>query len=647
MSDENRLSEFGRLINELQHGDETNRRYAAEDLEYGRFNEAVPYLAKGLNDPSVAVAEACAAALAGLGGEPVVLETIGNLGTEDVRLRNLTCEILVRLGDLAVPMLAKELQSRNRDVRKFAVDCLLAIHSDASIKAMVVALDDSDVNVSATAADGLGAVGDSTHLEILSTYLGVEDEWMRCAVVRGITSIGGAKALRLVRSNLKSPDLVVKITCIQGIGKIVISEAAEALIEVMATEDPGFFASEMVAALHHIVVGLSAEERMGLKPQGILPCLASVLATGAEEHRLMAVELFDFLRLDSGRDALLPYLGDSCLPVREQVIATLGRQTDKDLSPFLEKLSSPTAAPAEKTGALEVAATLDPKGAERFFRLALGSEDPVLFAAGLRFLPVQEVGEFKAELSQGLSHPSPEVRKSAAELVGRAAGQKHWASTWVAPLVEQMQQESESDVKEAIDNALIQLGSEDKSCGVAAYIRSFTPEQRALAIGLFGAEDPGLTPAKILASAQDPEEPIRVVAFKVLANLGQLTYDLITQGIADPAPAVRVEAVRGLATLSEDPELVQFVSGLIHKKAGENEQVDVELIQVVVLFRLKSAGALLRPFLISLSTWVQIEAVEAARALGLSELLPVLRELSEGAEADLQSALEQAIDELE
>lgn len=639
--DENRQNEFNRLVADLEQGDESARRYAAEDLEYGGFSEAIPYLASGLGDPSVAVAEACAAGLIRLGGVKAAEAVVGNLASEDVRLRNLSSEVLSKLGDVAVPVLAVQLQSPDRDVRKFAVDSLLDIRSEASKKALVVALDDDDVNISATAADGLGEIGNSDHLEILSTYLSAPDEWMRCAVIRGITTIGGVKALRLVKHYLKAEEMVVRITCIQGIGKLHFAEAATEMIEQLKGGNLDFYGGEMASALSRIVAHLEPEEIKGLNSQGIEGALAEVAQEGSEDHRLEAIGLFGILGIHSGASALISLLADPSESIREAAIEALGQIKQNDLGPYERILTEEGHGLAEREAALRVAGRMG-RSAEHLFKTGLSSKDPETLAATLRNLPPELGLGLVNDLGALISNGQGEVRLAAAEALANAK-----LDLFVGPLVAQLKVETEPDVKDALDNALLQIASEHDHLGIGAYVQSFTPEERTIALERYGFENPAAHLDKIVAALSDEHPHLRVISLKVLANLRQLTYEQIEQGVADSEPSVQVEAVRGLGSLRPDGDLAAFVAKLAQPGQLKHERVNVELIQQVVQAGIEGATELLKPFLHSPSDWVKIEAVEAFKLLGDASVLEELKSMLDGAEEDLLDALEQAIYELE
>ena len=642
MNNMDRTTELNRLLSDLHNGDESARRYAAEDLGYGGFSEAAGDLARGLNDSSVAVAEACSAALAGLGGEEVAHLLVENLASEDVRLRNLSSEVLSQLGDSAVAALASQLTSLDRDVRKFAVDSLLMIRSEASKRALVVALDDSDVNVAATAADGLGEIGGQDHLEVLASYLGVEDEWMRCAVVRGITSIGGAKALKLVRPYLKDPSMVVKITCIQGVGKIQSLDAAKALVEVLEGEDPGFFASEIITALHAVVSGVNEEEIRTIAHEGTAKSLGSAIVESLKPVKLCAMELAGLLRLNSCLEALIGGLDFEDEELREQAKHSLTLLSQDDLSPYEVGLADPAKPTFAKEAMLGVVAVVFHEDAQPIFERMLASDSGELVAAGLKYLPVELGPVFKVVLEQKIADSQSIVRLACADAMGRVA-----LEDFVASLVSQLNQEEETDVQEAIDTALIQIGSKNLDSGVRPYLQSFTAEERAIALGRYGFEKPLNYKENMIAALNDPHLNIRLISYKVLANLGQLTSEIIQRGLTDPEATIQIEAVRSIGTLNDRSEKLGVLQGQLRGGEPRFERVEVELIQQLVKLGGDEVSALIRPFLRSPSVWVKIEAVEALKSLGDRTVVEELKGLLEGAEDELLDVLEQAIYELE
>jgi len=642
MNDMDRQQELNRLLGDLKNGDEPSRRYAAEDLGFGQFREAISGLAHGLIDPSVAVAEACSSALNSIGGDEVARALVVNLASEDVRLRNLSSEVLSKIGNDAVPALASQLESLDRDVRKFAVDSLLSIGSDASMKALVVALDDSDVNVAATAADGLGEIGNQDHLEILATYLGTDDEWMRCAVVRGMTTIGGPKALKLVSSYLNDPSMVVKITCIQGVGKIHVPESASALVELLAKEEPGFFASEVITALHGIIVHLEPEQLVALSFEETAVRLAADLGDSLKPVKLCAIELLGIFGFAESVPALLCCLETPDAELRDQAVRSLSTIKQDNLAPYQAALENADASVECNVSILEAAAAIFGEKSRQLFEISLASEDMGLVAGALRCLPVGLGMSIFDSLVGWIASPLPELRQVCAETMGRIGDEG-----FVKPLVSQLAIEDDDEVRELIDGSLVQIGSLNPDSGVRPYLQSFSAEERQAALTRYGFEGLKDRQSEMIRDLDDIEPNIRVIAFKVLANLDLLSEDLIKRGLADQDTLVQVEAVRGVSGFSDLSLRLGLIKEQLNQSDSHDERVGVELVAQLVQIGGEVAVSLIRPFLHSESIWVRVEAVEGLKSLGDISVVEELKGLLSGAEDEFLEALEQAIYELE
>lgn len=191
------MDQQDQLIAALQDHDETERRYAAEDLGLLGDQRAVPGLIAALADPIIAVREAAADALAAIGGGETAEQVAGLLASEDVVLRNLAPEILKSLGQDAIPVLKRCCTSSSPDIRKFSADILGKIGEITTINAtplLVGLLDDPDANVAGAAAEALGRLGDRTILPELLDRMDRE-AWVQCNILDAMARIPGEETL--------------------------------------------------------------------------------------------------------------------------------------------------------------------------------------------------------------------------------------------------------------------------------------------------------------------------------------------------------------------------------------------------------------------------------------------------------------------
>lgn len=201
------------LLNSLKSQDETDRRYAIEDLaDLGNLG-AIPALIECLKDSSVAIREASVDALVKLGGPSVCEAVLPCLASENVSLRNDAREILERIGSPCFPHLIKSgLNSSNSDVRKFTLDIFSNIDLSKNelkteiISAVVERLEDENQNNRIASIEALGHFQQKEVIPLLCQYLG-ESVWIQCAIIQSIQKIGGSEAkLALEKIDLKKLD---------------------------------------------------------------------------------------------------------------------------------------------------------------------------------------------------------------------------------------------------------------------------------------------------------------------------------------------------------------------------------------------------------------------------------------------------------
>ncbi|MDH5559536.1 MAG: HEAT repeat domain-containing protein [Deltaproteobacteria bacterium] len=632
--------EVTQFIEDLRNGDEMTRRYAAEDLGYGKHKEGIAPLVGGLTDPSIAVAESCADALVKIGGEEVVELVAPNLASEDVRLRNHSVEILSLLGEIALPILKEKLKSDDRDVRKFAVDTLVGIGSEKSMEALVRALDDPDVNISSTAADGLGEIGNEKHLPVLGKYLDT-DIWMKCAVIRSIGSIGGKKAFDIVFPMIQDEDLMVKITAVQAMARIGDPKALEILLAILDKDNLAFLGSEIINAIHEIVKKNQDYDFFNLIDDERLQPIYFVGTAFSTELRIKAISILgNFLSQDS-----LPFLygqlGCDDETIRDAAIDAIEQIHPEDMKDIREILDDASTSFEQKISAIRVLGRL---GGEENLSLVtrfLKSEDDILCCAALNELEGTMKDVPVDQIIALLDSKEPMVRKSAAQAMERLEREE-----FVEALIQKIKDE-DPEVHDAVDQALIHIGSEKGNKRIKPYLESFSPAERLMAFEYFGVHHPEEISQKFFDALQDPNPDIRVIALKVMGNLALLDFDHIRLGLNDPVAEVQVQAVRALNSLKKDEKLFEFITQVLPVVSDPREREKVELIQILSGLDGFNALSCVLPFLKDVSSWVKLETVEALRKIGDKKAIPELKNLLDSEDRELVEAVELAIEELE
>ncbi|MBC7792223.1 MAG: HEAT repeat domain-containing protein, partial [Clostridia bacterium] len=119
---------------------------------------------------------------------------VSALASEDnAGLRNAASEALVRIGERAVKELGSQLVLGDSDQRKFIVEVLGFIGSPEAQATLLVAQDDTDVNVRAAVAESLGRIGGSVVIARLVERLKLSSDLQQVVYVLDALSRASAK----------------------------------------------------------------------------------------------------------------------------------------------------------------------------------------------------------------------------------------------------------------------------------------------------------------------------------------------------------------------------------------------------------------------------------------------------------------------
>lgn len=627
-----------KLIDELQHTDEKIRRYAAEDLGFERISEAVPYLVKGLEDSSIAVSEACANALIKIGGEKTAEQIAPAFASENVRLRNHASEIMNMLGEPAVPVLAKLMESPDHDVRMFAVDNLVYIVSKKSIEVLIKALDDENINVAAAAAVGLGKVGDPQHLSILEKYLDSE-VWLKCAVLSGMGYLGNKKAIDYILPLVRAEDLMVKLSAIQALAKLADRAILPELLNLLKVESLELFGTETLNVVYEIIKSDPDSDYSELFDEPLIASILRLTSICDLSCKLKAIEILGLCKTPGIVPSLINLMSANGVDIRKSIVSAIVKIDPQDLSALIQILQNPGSSFEQKCTALDCIGRSTSKDRFAIIKDFLGSQDETLPRITLDAIHPDFKPAPLAEITTLLDSQIPEVRASAAAAMGRLKYQE-----FIDPLLQHLADES-MEVQEAVDDALIKLGEHHQISLLAPYLDSFSKAERKTAFQYFGIHQPETISNKFIEGLQDPSIEIRVISYKVIANLKLATLDLIKQGIQDPVDTVQVQALRTLKSLPRNEETQAFIKHLL--STSTSERLKVELIQVLSGLEEFNIVDSVLPLLEDESSWVRLETVEFLKKQGDRSVIKHLKRLLDSDDEELVGVVEEAIDHLE
>ena len=201
---ENQLRE---IITALASLNESDRCYALEDLQQLNDPTIVPYMVNALEDHSVRVRETAVESLIKVGGTPVAEAAAALLSSENVPLRNAAIEVLEMLGSPAVSVLEKYICSPSVDIRKFAIDTLGKLLSQAGtvtpsvLGLLIASLSDQDGNVAGAAAEALGMTKNDLAVPSLVKQIFGENQstWLQCNIIVALSRISSEQSLQAIR----------------------------------------------------------------------------------------------------------------------------------------------------------------------------------------------------------------------------------------------------------------------------------------------------------------------------------------------------------------------------------------------------------------------------------------------------------------
>ncbi len=258
------------IIAGLNSFDPDERRLSVEaSVRFGDREEVLDKLIELLKDEDKGVRDAVANSLLQIGNEfekakDKIIKGIADLLVcEDIKLRNLSAELLVKFGKSALKNVIKLANHDDKDIRKMAVDVLGLIGDDSVADFLIEKLNDSDPNVVTSAIEALGNIGndkaigklidafqvltfaqiqivealgklckDSGLKKILcefftDTFSTTDDPVLKCAIVEAIGKVGDLGNLEFLMSLTFDRNIAIQKTAIVSIVNICAREKCE------------------------------------------------------------------------------------------------------------------------------------------------------------------------------------------------------------------------------------------------------------------------------------------------------------------------------------------------------------------------------------------------------------------------------------
>jgi HEAT repeat protein len=552
----------------LREGDEETRHAAVQSLAV-LGPEALPFLAEALGDGSWRVRKAALEAVVVLPGpEKLDLLLQGIRDEESAGRRNTCTEALIRLGEEAIPLIPALLADPDPDIRKFGVDILGNIHDVRVHAPLLEALEDSEDNVAAAAAE----------------YLGKKKY---------------REAVPALVARMERGGFWIKYSCLQALGEIGDPTAGPAVLAIVGEEDLR-------------KVSLEALGRMGV-PEAE-PIILEALFSGEQGWRKIAIHAAARL------DRLLRERGGNSKSLRDGIRKGADEEFVAGIKELLrhgnEKL---------RAGAMFVLGAAAGKGAvEPLLAIlpGIGEDEQAVVAEILQQLPDEDL----PALFPSLRDEQPAVRKWAAAILGRRL-----CRGAVPQLVGSLEDEN-GHVRGEAAKALGEIGDQMAIAPLITLMSDPFPDVRQTAVESLvrlgeGGEDLRQLVLNFLEPRLDsPDQDLVASALRIAARLGgEKVIARLEFCLKDERSQVRRAAVEALGVI-DSPQAVEILQLAL---TDEDTMVRREAVQMMGNRRSPEILPFLVPMLRDEDLWVRVRAVQAVAGIGLPEAHRVLMEVVE------------------
>lgn len=208
-------------MQDLQNGDPDIRRRGAERFISEEMPDAIlPLLVQLLKDPDKGVRDAASLALTYNEHTRIPELVVPLISDDEIYVRNIAGDILLRRGITVVPALIAYLPERNDDDQKFIIDILGLIGSPEPMDDIIMVLKSTEnENVSLACIEALG------NLRVPEALPHLKDVFFRTelfgpTIIEAMGKIGSEDAAQFITDNYKSSDDLTKFSMLEAMGEL-------------------------------------------------------------------------------------------------------------------------------------------------------------------------------------------------------------------------------------------------------------------------------------------------------------------------------------------------------------------------------------------------------------------------------------------
>jgi len=241
MSDQEKI-----LRQSLKSSDATVRKEALESLlSIDLDNELIGLVAQLFSDPDKGVRDAASMLFTFQPYDEVPAQIVKYVFSEDISIRNMAGEVLLKNGSNSVKALISELGKGNSDDEKFIIDILGWIGNPEPTQNILEILNtNKDENVILACAEALGNIKAEEAVVNLVTLLENDtDEIYTPTAMEALGKIGNKEAIDHFMKVYNDQDALTKYTIIESLGRVGDEESLGFLLNELQTADDALVGS--------------------------------------------------------------------------------------------------------------------------------------------------------------------------------------------------------------------------------------------------------------------------------------------------------------------------------------------------------------------------------------------------------------------
>jgi HEAT repeat protein len=292
------MSNLEEYIEKLDHADEAERIYAAEDIGYLNDADGVPpLLARVAKESSRAVRDVIFQSLVRIDADAAIEGSIKLFESGDPQIRNQAVDVLRHKGSRSIPFLNTVMRDGDKNARKLVLDALTEVRASEAHDIYAAALSDKDPNVVITAVENLGRVRAVEFRSQIENLLQAGSHPMLIAAcMEALVGIGNESSLKAIRRCFTElaalPDFLLA-SCLKAIAVLGSEKEFAEVANLLLVRGP-----HLRPAILSALTAMHPRCQLADAGDSLLPAVRAVIENGDPPLcRYQAVRLLGFLSI--------------------------------------------------------------------------------------------------------------------------------------------------------------------------------------------------------------------------------------------------------------------------------------------------------------------------------------------------------------